>query len=112
LVEKSQAAVGEVRGMFFSSIMASTQMNELHGEVLDIGNFVNPAYSVLLIRAREIRCFPILLTTMTALGGLLPLAIQKAALYSPPSWVIIGGLITSTLLTRVVTPVMYRYLLP
>ncbi|HYH81515.1 MAG TPA: efflux RND transporter permease subunit [Longimicrobium sp.] len=63
-------------------------------------------------RAGEIRFLPIVLTTMTAIGGLLPLALEGSALYSPLAWVIIGGLVTSTLLARLVTPVMYRLLPP
>ena len=55
-------------------------------------------------QAGEIRFLPILLTSATAIGGLLPLALQNIGLYSPMSWVIIGGLITSTLLARLVTP--------
>ena len=42
----------------------------------------------------------------------LPLAMQNIGLYSPMSWVIIGGLITSTLLARLVTPVMYKLIPP
>ena len=49
---------------------------------------------------------------MTAIGGLLPLAVQGQALYSPLAWVIIGGLVSSTLLARIVTPVLYRMLPP
>lgn len=63
-------------------------------------------------QAGQTRFLPILLTTATALGGLLPLALEASPLYSPLAWVIIGGLITSTLLTRVVTPVMYKLLAP
>lgn len=59
-------------------------------------------------KAGEIRFLPILLTTLTAIGGLTPLAVQNIGLYSPMAWVIIGGLITSTLLARLVTPVMYK----
>ena len=59
-------------------------------------------------QAGEIRFLPILLTSATAIGGLLPLAVQNIGLYSPMAWVIIGGLITSTLLARLVTPVMYK----
>jgi len=59
-------------------------------------------------QAGEIRFLPILLTTLTAIGGLLPLAVQNIGLYSPMAWVIIGGLISSTLLARLVTPVMYK----
>ncbi|MEP7243361.1 MAG: efflux RND transporter permease subunit [Gammaproteobacteria bacterium] len=63
-------------------------------------------------RAGEIRFLPILLTSATAIGGLLPLALQNVGLYSPMSWVIIGGLISSTALARLVTPVMYKLIPP
>jgi multidrug efflux pump subunit AcrB len=65
-----------------------------------------------IIRAGEIRFLPILLTTMTAIGGLLPIALGKSNMYSPLAWVIIGGLFTSTLLARLVTPVMYKLMPP
>jgi multidrug efflux pump subunit AcrB len=63
-------------------------------------------------KAGEIRFLPVLLTTLTAIGGLLPIALSKSGLYSPLAWVIIGGLITSTLLARLVTPVMYKLIPP
>ncbi|HEX7418046.1 MAG TPA: efflux RND transporter permease subunit, partial [Steroidobacteraceae bacterium] len=63
-------------------------------------------------QAGEIRFLPILLTSATAIGGLLPLALQNVGLYSPMAWVIIGGLVTSTLLARLVTPVMYKLMPP
>lgn len=62
--------------------------------------------------AGEIRFVPILLTTMTAIGGLLPIAIEENPLYSPLAYVLIGGLISSTLLSRIVTPVLYKLLAP
>ena len=62
--------------------------------------------------AGTIRFLPILLTSATAIGGLLPLAIQGSGLYSPLAIVIIGGLISSTLFARLVTPVMYKLLPP
>jgi len=58
-------------------------------------------------RAGEVRFLPVLLTSVTAIGGLLPLALSGSGLYGPLAWVIIGGLISSTLLSRIVTPVMY-----
>jgi multidrug efflux pump subunit AcrB len=58
-------------------------------------------------KAGEIRFLPVLLTSVTAIGGLLPLALSGVPLYAPLAWVIIGGLISSTLLSRIVTPVMY-----
>ncbi|TAL75461.1 MAG: efflux RND transporter permease subunit [Bacteroidetes bacterium] len=65
-----------------------------------------------IIEAGEIRFLPVLLTTLTAIGGLLPIALSNSNLYSPLAYVIIGGLITSTLLARLVTPVMYKLLPP
>ena len=62
--------------------------------------------------AGEIRFVPIVLTSLTAIGGLIPLAIEGNPLYSPLAWVLIGGLISSTLLSRVVTPVLYKLLPP
>jgi multidrug efflux pump subunit AcrB len=62
--------------------------------------------------AGEIRFVPILLTSLTAIGGLLPIAVEENPLYSPLAYVLIGGLISSTLLSRVVTPVLYKMLAP
>jgi multidrug efflux pump subunit AcrB len=62
--------------------------------------------------AGETRFIPILLTTLTAIGGLMPLVIEGSPLYSPLAWVLIGGLISSLLLTRIVTPVLYKLLAP
>ncbi len=58
-------------------------------------------------RAGEVRFLPVLLTSVTAIFGLLPLALEHSGLYSPLSIAIIGGLIASTLLSRIATPVMY-----
>lgn len=63
-------------------------------------------------QAGEVRFVPIVLTSLTAIGGLIPLAIENNPLYSPLAWVLIGGLISSTLLSRIVTPVLYKLLPP
>jgi multidrug efflux pump subunit AcrB len=63
-------------------------------------------------KAGEVRFLPIVLTSLTAIGGLLPIALQGTGLYAPLAWVIIGGLVSSTLLARIVTPVMYKLLAP
>jgi len=62
--------------------------------------------------AGETRFVPIILTTLTAIGGLIPLVAENNPLYSPLALVIIGGLLSSTILTRVVTPVLYKLLAP
>lgn len=59
----------------------------------------------------ETRFLPILLTSMTAIGGLIPLVLERSPLISPLAIVLIGGLISSTLISRLVTPVLY-YLIP
>lgn len=58
-------------------------------------------------RAGQVRFLPVLLTSVTAIGGLLPLALFGGSLYGPLAIVLIGGLISSTLLSRIVTPAMY-----
>jgi multidrug efflux pump subunit AcrB len=58
-------------------------------------------------QAGEVRFLPVLLTSVTAIGGLLPLALFGGNLYGPLAIVLIGGLVSSTLLSRIVTPAMY-----
>jgi multidrug efflux pump subunit AcrB len=62
--------------------------------------------------AGEVRFLPIILTTLTAIGGLLPIAVSTNPLISPLAIVMIGGLISSTLLSRIVTPVVYKLIPP
>lgn len=62
--------------------------------------------------AGEVRFLPIILTSMTAIGGLMPIALSSNPLISPLAIVLIGGLISSTLLSRVVTPVVYKLIPP
>ena len=62
--------------------------------------------------AGEVRFLPIVLTSMTAIGGLFPIAISTNPLISPLAIVMIGGLISSTILSRVVTPVIYKLIPP
>lgn len=63
-------------------------------------------------KAGEIRFLPIILTTLTAIGGLLPIALSSNPLIAPLAIVMIGGLISSTLLSRIVTPVVYKLMPP
>lgn len=63
--------------------------------------------------AARIRLRPILMTTMAMIFGMLPLAFELGAgaeFRAPMARAVIGGLITSTLLTLVVVPVVYTYL--
>jgi multidrug efflux pump subunit AcrB len=87
-----------------NSILFVDFTNQLRAQGVPVGEAIE--------QAGEIRFLPILLTSATAIGGLLPLALQNVGLYSPMAWVIIGGLISSTLLARLVTPVMYKLIPP
>ena len=66
-----------------------------------------------LIEAGRIRLRPILMTTLAMIFGMLPLALGLGAgaeLRSPMARAVVGGLITSTILTLVVVPVIYEEL--
>lgn len=64
-----------------------------------------------LQRAGETRFTPILLTSLTTIGGLLPLTLKGGELWAPLGWTIIGGLLISTILTLIVVPVLYGLLI-
>jgi HAE1 family hydrophobic/amphiphilic exporter-1 len=60
-----------------------------------------------------VRLRPILMTTMAMIFGMLPMAIglsDGGEQNAPMGRAVIGGIITSTLLTLVVVPVLYTYL--
>ncbi len=66
-----------------------------------------------LLQAGQVRLRPILMTTAAMIGGMLPLALgigESGETQAPMGRAIIGGVITSTLLTLVVVPVLYTYL--
>lgn len=65
-----------------------------------------------LIEAGETRFVPIILTTATTIGGLLPLTLAGGSLWAPMGWTIIGGLIASTLLTLIIVPILYQIFTP
>jgi hypothetical protein len=66
-----------------------------------------------LLQAGLVRMRPIIMTTMAMIFGMLPLALalnEGGEIQAPMGRAIIGGVITSTLLTLVVVPVLYSYL--
>jgi hydrophobic/amphiphilic exporter-1 (mainly G- bacteria), HAE1 family len=66
-----------------------------------------------ILDAGQVRLRPILMTTMAMIFGMLPMAIGSAdggEQNAPMGRAVIGGIITSTLLTLVVVPVLYTYL--
>jgi HAE1 family hydrophobic/amphiphilic exporter-1 len=68
---------------------------------------------VALIEAGRIRLRPILMTTFALVAGMLPVAIgggEGGDFYAPLGRAVIGGTITSTLLTLLVVPTFYEVL--
>jgi multidrug efflux pump subunit AcrB len=66
-----------------------------------------------ILAAGQVRLRPILMTTLAMIFGMLPMAIGSAdggEQNAPMGRAVIGGVITSTLLTLVVVPVIYTYL--
>ncbi|WP_280150593.1 efflux RND transporter permease subunit [Piscinibacter sp. XHJ-5] len=66
-----------------------------------------------LLQAGLVRMRPIMMTTAAMVFGMLPLALalnEGGEIQAPMGRAIIGGVITSTLLTLVVVPVLYSYL--
>lgn len=66
-----------------------------------------------LIEAGAIRLRPIVMTTLAMVFGMVPIALgtgEGGEFRAPMARAVIGGLITSTLLTLIVVPVAYTYL--
>lgn len=63
-----------------------------------------------LLKAGNMRLRPIMMTSLAMIIGMIPTAVSTEAgseITAPMAWVIIGGLITSTMLTLFIVPVMY-----
>jgi multidrug efflux pump subunit AcrB len=57
--------------------------------------------------AAQTRLTPIVLTTLTTIGGLLPLTLMDSNMWTPLGLVIIGGMLVSTVVTLFIVPVLY-----
>ncbi len=65
-----------------------------------------------IIEAGQVRLKPIFMTTLTMVVGMLPTALAMTAgseTRVSMAWVIIGGLLTSTVFTLIVTPIVFLY---
>ena len=86
-----------------NAIVLVDMINRLRGEGYDRRSAI--------LEAGSLRFRPILMTSFTTIGGLLPMALGNAALigapYAPMGLTLIGGLFTSTALTLLAVPVLY-----
>ena len=87
-----------------NSLLLVDFTNQLRAE----GHSIDDAINI----AGETRFLPVVLTSITAICGLIPLALNPNPLIAPLAIVLIGGLISSTILSRIVTPVMYKLIPP
>ncbi len=66
----------------------------------------------IVLKGTEVRLRPVIMTALVASLGFLPMALSNSSgseVQRPLATVVIGGLITATLLTLVVLPVLYTY---
>jgi HAE1 family hydrophobic/amphiphilic exporter-1 len=66
-----------------------------------------------LLRAGPVRLRPILMTALSTVAGMIPIAIglgEGSETRAPMGTCVVGGMLTSTLLTLIVVPVMYSLL--
>ncbi|MFK7920589.1 MAG: efflux RND transporter permease subunit [Bacteroidia bacterium] len=115
------AAIGSIWALFFMglnfSLTAVVGLISLIGIVIndsivfvDFANQERKAGKTIkeaLMSAGSVRFMPIILTSLTTIGGLIPLTILGGTLWAPMSTAMIGGLITSTVLILCVVPVLY-----
>ncbi len=86
-----------------NGVVMVSYFNVLRGEGLPLGEAVR--------HGAHVRLRPILMTALTAMLGFIPMAVsrsQGAEVQRPLATVVIGGLVTATLLTLFVLPVLYR----
>jgi multidrug efflux pump subunit AcrB len=87
-----------------NSLLLVDFTNQLRADGYSIDDAINIA--------GETRFLPVVLTSITAICGLIPLAWNPNPLIAPLAIVLIGGLISSTIFARIVTPVMYKLIPP
>ncbi len=78
-------------------------LDRINIEINDEGR--TPARAVVEAAQRRLR--PILLTTTTTIGGLLPLYLGGGAMWEPMAMTIMAGLLFATVLTLGVVPILY-----
>ena len=118
-------------GVFLALLLTHTTLNlfSIIGFIMLMGlvtknaillvDFINKgiregkSHSHAILDAGQVRLRPILMTTLAMIFGMLPMALglgDGGETQAPMGRAVIGGVITSTLLTLIVVPVIYTYL--
>ncbi|MEO1774574.1 MAG: efflux RND transporter permease subunit [Pseudomonadota bacterium] len=64
-----------------------------------------------IISAAQARARPIMLTSLTTIFGLAPMAYSGGALFEPMATIMIGGLLVASPITLIFVPTLYRFLM-
>ncbi|MEM1344353.1 MAG: efflux RND transporter permease subunit, partial [Pseudomonadota bacterium] len=64
-----------------------------------------------IVAAAQARATPIMLTSLTTIFGLMPMALAGGALFEPMATIMIGGLLVASPLTLIVVPPLCHLLL-
>ena len=103
------AGVGFI-ALFGVAVLNGVVMLTYYNKLIDEGMGIREA----VIKGSEIRLRPVITTALVASLGFIPMAVSTSAgaeVQRPLATVVIGGLITSTLLTLVVLPTVYNWLI-
>jgi HAE1 family hydrophobic/amphiphilic exporter-1 len=94
-----------------NGIILIDYINLLRKQNLDEGKIENTeSLTQTIITGSASRVRPILMTTLTTMLGVVPMAMAKgegAEIYAPLGQAISGGLLTSTIITLFIIPVLY-----
>lgn len=88
-----------------NGIVLISFLNELREKGMSVGQAVR--------RGAELRLRPVMMTASVAILGLIPMLLSSgvgAETQRPLATVVVGGLITSTLLTLILLPVIYEWM--
>ncbi|GJQ60724.1 MAG: efflux RND transporter permease subunit [Candidatus Scalindua sp. AMX11] len=90
----------------FADILIKEKIEKCDGSGPVMGLTIEE-FRTCLVQAGQIRLLPIAMTTLTTIGGLLPLALAGGPLWEGMAWLMIFGLIVATLLTLIIIPALY-----
>lgn len=103
--------VAVLNGIVLIGEMNQMQKNQLSSKAIESGLSNTQLIHTRIIDSCMIRLRPVLMTALVASLGFLPMALSHgdgAEVQRPLATVVIGGLITSTLLTLLVLPAIYK----